>query len=68
MRSVSKLLSVYQVGDPLTDDELVALSDAMTKLADAAFPYGELFRWTAVYTEKVRYDCNQIMKNRREAA
>ena len=65
-RHVSKLLSVYQLGDHLDDDELQALEDAMTRIADACFPFGDLFRLQAVYAEKVRYDCNQFLKARRE--
>jgi hypothetical protein len=65
-RHVSTLLSVYHLGDHLDDDELAALADAMTKIADACFPFGDLFRLQAVYAEKVRYDCNQFLKARRE--
>jgi hypothetical protein len=64
MRHPSTRLATYQNGDRLEDDELEALADEMERLADLCFGFGDMFRLTGVYAEKVRYDCRAFLKAR----
>jgi hypothetical protein len=66
MRHAQTRLAVYRNGGHLESDELEALADEMGRLADLCFEFGEMFRLTAVYAEKVRYDCSAFLKMRVE--
>lgn len=63
MRHLKTILDTYRDGGHLSDDELVALRDAMDKL-DELCSLNPMFYLTGNYARKVADDCRDFIRHR----